>query len=139
MTQDEELSKYMALIEQYKEQIAQLEYQSSYIQAAINDYNKAKITIEQLKKTEKGIDLVVPIGGSTFINATAKDTDKVLIDIGSGIISEKKNDEAVKKIEQRIESLKKTQDRITDSIEKIQTEATEISEKAQKLYSEQLQ
>ena len=71
MTKDEELTKYMALIEQYKEQMNSIETQFSYLQAAINDYNKAKITLEQLSNTESGAEILLPIGGCTFINATA--------------------------------------------------------------------
>ena len=74
MTKDEELAKYMAQIEQYKEQINTLEMQNSYLQAAIADYNKAKITLEQLDKTDKNtpeqvycneynIDIVFQVGG----------------------------------------------------------------------------
>ena len=42
MTKDEELTRYMTVIEQYKEQMSSLETQSSYIQAAVADYNKAQ-------------------------------------------------------------------------------------------------
>ena len=67
MTKDEELAKYMALIEQHKEQLGQLETQYSYVQAAINEYTKARMTIEQLSKVGDGSDILVPIGGSTLL------------------------------------------------------------------------
>ena len=137
MTNDEELSKYMALIEQYKEQMNQLEMQSQYLQAAVADYNKAKITLEQLNNAESGTEMLLPIGGSTFINATAKDTSKVLFDIGGGIVTEKSSEDAIKKIDKRIEELQKTQERLMEMIQSIQAEATETYAKAQKLLAEQ--
>ena len=88
MTKDEELSNYMYQIEQYKEQLNQLDMQSQYLQAAMMDYNKAKLTLEQLKKTDKEVDMLLPIGGGAFIDASAKKTPKVLVDIGSGLIAE---------------------------------------------------
>ena len=136
MTKDEELAKYMSIIEQYKEQMTQLETQSSYLQAAINDYNRAKITIEKLNNVDKDTELFVPIGGSTFINATTNNTSKVLFDIGGGIVTEKASDDAIKKIDQRVEDLHKTQDKIMETIQKLQNEATEISAKAQQLLAE---
>ena len=136
MTKDEELAKYMAIIEQYKEQMNQLETQSQYIQAAINDYNRARITIEKLSNAEKGTELILPIGGSSFINATTNNTSKVLFDIGGGIVTEKASDDAIKKIDQRVEDLRKTQDNIMETIQKLQNEATEISAKAQQLLAE---
>jgi len=137
MTKDEELAKYMTLIEQYKEQMSSLETQSSYIQAAVVDYNKAKMTLEHLSKTSKGDDLLLPIGGSTFIKATASDTSKVLYDIGAGVITEKNSKDAVINIDKRIEELEKTQERLLEIMQNLQNEAAEISQKAQILMAQE--
>ena len=137
MTRDEELSRYMMMIEQYKEQMNQLEMQSSYVQAAVAEYNKARLTLEQLDKADKNSEILLPIGGSTFINATAKDSSKVLFDIGSGIVTEKNLDDAIKNIDKRIEDLQKTQDKLLTMMQQLQAEATEVSTKAQKLLAEQ--
>ena len=137
MTQDEELSSYMYQIEQCKEQLNQLDMQSQYLQAALMDYNKAKLTLENLKKTDKEIDILLPLGGGTFINASAKKSSKVLVDIGSGLVSEKTYDDAIKKIDERVKDLERTQEKLAQMIEQVKGEATELSEKAQKIMSEQ--
>jgi len=137
MTKEEELSRYLTQIEQYKEQINTLEMQSSYIQAAIVDYNKAKVTLENLGNADKENDVLIPIGGSTFINAKATDTSKALFDIGSGIVVEKDFEDAIKKIDKRVEDLQKTQDSINNMVQSLQDEAAAISEKAQQIYQEQ--
>jgi len=137
MTKDEELSRYMILIENYKEQLNSLEMQYSYLQAAIADYTKAKMTLEQLSKADDGTEILLPIGGSTFINATAKSTSKVLFDIGGGIVTEKTSDDAIKKIDKRIENLQQTEEKLSSMAQQLQTEATEISDKAQKLLAEE--
>jgi prefoldin alpha subunit len=135
MAKDEEISKYLVLIEQYKEQISQLEYQTQYIQAAINDYNKAKITLDKMNKIKKGNEILVPIGGSSYLIAKTDDTSKVLFDIGAGIITEKKSEEAITKIEKNIGNLEKTQKRVIEQLQKLQNEASEISQRAQTLMS----
>ena len=138
MNKDEEIQRHMMIIEQCKEQMNTLEMQNSYLQAAYADYNKAKLTLENLEKTnEKEIEMLIPIGGGALIDATAKSTDKVLMDIGAGLVSEKTYEEAIKKIDERLESLQKTQDKLNEMIERVQAEATQASEKAQKLLSEQ--
>ncbi|MBN2066584.1 MAG: prefoldin subunit alpha [Candidatus Thermoplasmatota archaeon] len=137
MTKDEELSRYMALIEYYKEQLSLLDTQMSYVQAAMNDYAKAKITVDHLQQQEKDAELVMPIGGSTFVYAKAADPAKVLFDIGSGIVTEKTAEDAMKKIDERIEQLQQTQEKLSSMIQQVQTEAQEVSEKAQKLATEQ--
>ena len=137
MTQDEELSRYMYQIEQYKEQLNQLDMQSQYLQAALMDYNKAKLTLENLKKRDKDLEVLLPIGGGTFIDASAKKSSKVLVDIGSGLVSEKNYDDAIKKIDERVKNLEKTQEKLAHMIEQVQEAATNISTKAQKIISEQ--
>ncbi len=136
MNKDEELAKYMSLIEQYKEQMNSLEMQSSYLQAAIAEYNKARITIEQLSGADKETEILLPIGGSTFINATAKDPSKVIFDIGGGIATEKTSDDAIKNIDKRINDLQKTQEKLLEAMQNLQNGATEVSAKAQKLLAE---
>jgi prefoldin alpha subunit len=137
MTQDEELSRYMYQIEQYKEQLNQLDMQSQYLQAALMDYNKAKLTLENLKKTDRDLEILLPIGGGTFIDASAKKSSKVLVDIGSGLVSEKNYDDAIKKIDERVKNLEKTQEKLAQMIEQVQQEATNISTKAQQIMSDQ--
>ena len=137
MTKDEELAKYVALIEQYKEQMSSLETQFSYLQAAITDYNKAKITLEQLSSTQTGTEILLPIGGGAFINGTVINPTKVLLDIGGGIVTEKKSDDAIQKINSRIDDLQRTQEKLLSVIQQLQNEATETSDKANKLLQEQ--
>ena len=136
MTKDEELSKYLALVEQYKEQMNSLEIQSQYLQAAILDYNKAKITLENLRNSEKNDEILLPIGGSTFINANIKNPSNVLFDIGAGIVTEKKAEDAVNNIDKKIQELQKTQEKLITMMQNLQNESAEISAKAQKLLSE---
>lgn len=139
MAKDEELTKCLAMIEQYKEQMNSLDMQSSYLQAAIMDYNKAKITLEHLSKTNKGEEILLPIGGNTFITANTNDPSKVLFDIGAGIITEKTSEDAIKKIDQRLEDLQKTQEKLSTIMQNLQNEVTEVYAKAQQLLAEKQQ
>ena len=137
MTKDEELAKYMALIEQYKEQMNSLEMQSSYLQAAIADYNKAKITLENLSNADTETEILLPIGGSTYIDAATKNTSKVLFNIGGEIMTEKTSEDAIKKIDKKIENLQKTQEKLIEMMQNLQNEAAEVTAKAQKILAEE--
>ena len=137
MNKDEELNRYMVQIEQYKEQMSQLEMQFQYLHAALADYNKAKMTLENLSNADTGSEVLLPIGGGVFIGATAKNTSKVLMDIGGDLITEKTPENAIKKIDERLENLEKTQEKMNEMMQNLQNEAAEVSAKAQKLVSEQ--
>ncbi len=137
MAKDEELQRYMIQIEQYKEQLSNLEMQMNYIQSAVAEYNRAKITVENLEKIEKETDMIIPIGGGVFLNAKPTNPSKVLVDIGSSYVTEKKYEDASQKIDERIKTLEKTQEKIKSMKEQMEAEANEISQKAQKLANEQ--
>ncbi len=137
MTKDEEVSRYLMIVEQCKEQLNQLEMQSQYIQAAIMDYKKARLTIEHLKELEKETEMMFPIGGGAYINTIAKKQEKILLDIGANIVTEKTYDEAIRKIDDRIKNIEKSQIRLNDMTENIQKQGEEAAEKAQKLLNEE--
>ena len=137
MNKEEELQKNMAIIEYYKEQLRSLELQFSYLQNAIADHTKAKITLEKLSKTKKDTDVLLPIGGGAFIDATAKNPTKVLFEVGNGIVIEKTANEAAEKIDKRIKDLQQTEEKISSMAQQLQNGAADASEKVEKILSEQ--
>ena len=136
MTKENEIATNLSMIEYYKEQLASIDMQIQYLQAAAADYHKAKITVEQLDKTKGVDDILVPVGLGVFINASTKDTSKILVDIGAGIVAEKTVDDAIKKIDGRIEALQENQKKLLSMAQQLQTEAVELSNKTQKLVDE---
>ncbi|MFO8078336.1 MAG: prefoldin subunit alpha [Thermoplasmatota archaeon] len=135
MTQEEEFQRYATLVEYYKEQLQSIDQQFSYLQAAVMDFNKAKITIEKIGEAEEGADILVPIGGGTFSFAKAKDTKKILTEVGAGIVLEKNPEEAIKILDRRIEELQKNQETLSKMSKNIQQQLEEVSTKAQQLLS----
>ena len=136
MTTEEEVQRNLSLIEYYKEQLTSMDMQAQYIQAAIADYYKAKMTIENLKKQQKGAEILVPVGLGVFLSASAKDTSKILVDIGAGLVIEKNADDAMKKIDSRIESLQKNQEKLYTVAQQVQTDAQALANKTQQMMSE---
>jgi prefoldin alpha subunit len=136
MTKEEEITRNLSLIEYYKEQLDSIDMQSQLMQAALRDYYKGKMTIEQLRKADENSEILIPVGGGAFINGSITNVSKVLVDIGAGLVTEKTVDGAVKKIDERIKNLQENQEKLLSMAQKLQTEATELSQKTQKLMEE---
>lgn len=136
MTKEDELQKYMTLIEYYKEQLKNLEYQFSLIQTTINDQSKAKLTLQKLKGAKNESELLLPIGAGAFINATLNNSSKVLYDVGEGIVIEKTIDDTINKIDQRIKELQDTEEKISTMAQQIQNEAAEVQNKAESILAQ---
>jgi prefoldin alpha subunit len=133
MSKDQEVSRNLTLIEYYKEQLTTLDAQLQYLQAAVADFYKAKITVEQLCKTTENHEILIPIGGGSYLSGLLKDNAKVLVDIGAGLVTERSHEDAVKKIQQRITALQENQQKLLTLAQKIEQEAAELSEKTQKM------
>jgi len=136
MTKEDELQKYMTLIEYYKEQLKTLEYQFSLIQTTINDQTKAKITLENINGVKNDSELLLPIGGGAFINTTLKNSSKVLYDVGEGIVIEKTVEDTIKKVDIRIKELTQTEENISTMAQQIQNEASNAQNKAESILSQ---
>jgi prefoldin alpha subunit len=136
MTKEEEITRNLSLIEYYKEQLNSVDIQTQYMQAALTDYHKARLTIEQLHNADENSDILIPVGGGAFINGSIKNVSNVLVDIGAGLVAEKTIDDALKKIDERIKSLQENQERLLSMAQKLQEDGTELSKKTQKLMEE---
>lgn len=139
MNQEEEFQRYAAMVDYYKSQLESIENQNSYLQAAIMDYQKAKLTVQKLSETQTGNEMLIPIGGGVFTYATTKKPSKVLADIGAGIVIEKNPKEALTIIDKRIKDLQENQQSLNEMSEKIQNQMKEISQKAQAIYEQSVQ
>ena len=133
MGNEEEITKNLTMIEYYKEQLNSIDMQAQYLQAAVADFHKAKITVEQLHKADDKSEILIPIGGGVFLNGILTDHSKVLVDIGAGLVTEKTVDDAIKKVDKRIKTLQENYEKLMSMARKLENDATELSQKTQKM------
>jgi len=134
MAEQGNAAEYMALLEAYKSQLESLEQQSNYLQALINEYTKARITIEELNKRENNAEILVPIGGGAFVPAASQDTSKVILAEGADIFIERSVDEAIEVLNKRIEDLQNSLGKLDDMARQIQERSQEISDTLQNMF-----
>jgi len=131
MTKEEEITRNLTLIEYYKQQLESIDMQLQYLQSTLADYQRAKITVEQLHAVDENSELLIPVGAGTFVNGSLKNASNVLIGVGAGIVIEKTVDEAVLKLEERIKRLQENLEKMVSLGQKIQSDAEECSKKTQ--------
>jgi len=93
----------------YFEQTAEsLQQRLSMLNAAMTDLSYAKMTLESLEQEKENAEMLVPIGGSGYINVKLANPNKVIIGLGAGVSIEKTPLEAKAIVTQRMEELQKT-------------------------------
>jgi prefoldin alpha subunit len=93
----------------YLEQTAEaLQQRISMVNAAITDLSYASATLDGIEKEKENAEMLVPIGGSSYVKAKLVDSDKILINMGSGVSVEKNLAEAKVTLKERLDELEKT-------------------------------
>jgi prefoldin alpha subunit len=106
--EEEELRK-LSVEMRFLEQTAEtLQQRISMVNAAITDLSYANIALENLEKEKENAELLVPIGGSSYIKAKLTSHDKVIVGMGANVSIEKTLPEAKVLIKERLEELEKS-------------------------------
>jgi prefoldin alpha subunit len=106
--EEEELRKLsveMRLLEQTAET---LQSRISMLSAAITDLTYANMTLEGVEKEKENAELLVPIGGSSYVRVKLANPDKVVVGMGAGVSVEKTLPEAKSMLKERLDELEKT-------------------------------
>jgi prefoldin alpha subunit len=105
---EEELRK-LSMEMRYLEQTADaLQQRISMVNAAITDLTYANLTLDGIEKEKENAELLVPIGGNTYVRAKIADTNKVIVGLGAGVSVEKTLADARTTLKQRLDDLEKT-------------------------------
>jgi prefoldin alpha subunit len=95
----------------------------SMLNAVTTDLTYANMTLESLEKEKENSELLVPIGGTSYLRAKLDNPDKIIVGIGAGVSVEKTRQEAKDIIKKRLEDLEKartaTQQQFTQVAERI--------------------
>ena len=105
--EEEELRK-LSVEMRFLEQTAEtLQQRLSMLNAAITDLSYANMTLDGVEKEKENADLLVPIGGSSYVKMRLASPDKVVVGIGAGVSVEKSLPEAKAMLKERLEELEK--------------------------------
>jgi prefoldin alpha subunit len=107
-SKEEELSRLSVEIRLLEQTAETLQQRIGMINAAITDLTYANMTLKDMEKEENDAELLVPIGGSSYIKAKLASNDKVVLGLGAGVSVEKTLPEAKVIVKERLDELEKT-------------------------------
>jgi len=106
--EEEELTR-LTVEMRFLEQTAEtLQQRIGMINAAITDLTYANMTLDGMEKEKEDAELLVPIGGSSYVKVKLASTDKVVVGMGAGVSIEKTLPEAKAIVKERLGELQKT-------------------------------
>jgi prefoldin alpha subunit len=84
-----------------------LQSRMNMINSAVADLTYAQMTLGGLEKENEKSELLVPIGGTSYIRAKLDNPDKIIVGMGAGVSVEKTRQEAKEIIKKRQQDLDK--------------------------------
>jgi len=107
-SQEEELRR-LSVEMRYLEQTAEtLQQRISMINAALTDLTYASATLDGIEQEKENAEMLVPIGGSSYVKVKLAESDKVIVGLGAGVSVEKSLADAKATMKERLDELEKT-------------------------------
>ena len=123
--EEEELRK-LSVEMRFLEQTAEtLQQRISMMNAAMTDLAYANMTLDGMEKEKENSELLVPIGGSSYVKVKLENPDKVIVGMGASVSVEKTLPEAKSILKERLAEVEKTmlsaQQQFAQIVERINT------------------
>jgi prefoldin alpha subunit len=124
------LTMELRLLEQTAET---LQTRMNMINAAATDLRYAQTTLEGLEKQNEKSEMLVPIGGTSYIRARLDNPNQIIVGMGAGVSVEKTRQEAKEIIKKRLEDLEKARTSVQQQFTQVAEKINQDREKAEAL------
>jgi len=125
MTEDQVQEDLMRL-EAYRNQLNALLQQHQILSASRQDHLRARESLEGVDRTTAASELLLPLGGETFVRGSVDRDAPVLVGMGSGIVVEMERPKVTELLAERIV-------RIEQALRDLEGQMTSIDERIQAL------
>jgi prefoldin alpha subunit len=131
---EEELRKAVAELRSFETIMEDLRSRYQIVLASINDLQVSKSALEEISKAGEGVELFLDIGGGVYGKAVLKDTNRFLVNTGSGILIERSLEETLKLVDKRLNELNNARGSIETQMSSLQARIDESRNRVQLLY-----
>lgn len=121
-----------------KEYGQQAEVFAGQLELMENGRMEALAAIEALESLVASDDgtVLLQVGGGASLRAKILEPEKVLLNIGSDVIVEKTNSDAVSYLKDRITEMEASQKKVAETLEKLKSQMNEIAKRLEQGYSQ---
>jgi len=130
---EEEIRKLSVEL-RYLEQTAEaLQSRLNMLNAVATDLTYANSALENLQRENENAELLVPIGGTSYVKARLDSPDKIIVGIGAGVSTERTRQEAKDIVKKRLGDLEKARTATQQQFSQVAGKINEDREKFEDL------
>ena len=124
-----ELQEKFVLYQFLNQRLEEIKQHATIIQHRMMEIETSKIALTEMKTAKSESEILVPLGSGIYAFGRNSSSQKVLVDLGAGIIAKKTIDEAT-------DFMEKKKKEIEDAVQILQSEANAITSKLQEIVPE---
>jgi len=127
------IEEKVAILQQIQRDFEVLQRRLVELELVANEYRRAVSTLEFLKGTEGEVNALISLGGGIYAYSDIKESKKVLVDIGSGVVVEKDVESALEFLKKRLEEIDRSSAETTNTLKSLALEASKIQQEIAEL------
>lgn len=93
MATKEQVARALAELQIIEQIVNEFQLRIATLDAALREHESAISLIEEMKKAEGGMEVLIPIGGGNFVHGTITSTEKMEVSVGAGVVVTKSVEE----------------------------------------------
>ncbi|MEM2875686.1 MAG: prefoldin subunit alpha [Candidatus Bathyarchaeia archaeon] len=113
-----------------------LQSRINFVNAALTELRLARMSLEGLEKEKEGSELLVHIGGGSYIKTRLETPNVIITGVGADVSIEKTLPQALENIKGRIEELEKTSNSLSKQLDQVLSRIAEGRSKLQSMVEE---
>lgn len=130
---EEQVRDDLMRLDVYRNQLSQMLQQHQMVSASRTDHLRARETLEGLDRVGPEPELLLPVGGDTFLRGSPRDSAHVLLGIGSGIVVEMERPKASQVLAERLVQLDKAAQDLETQMRALEERITVLSSRLEAL------
>ncbi|OPY33862.1 MAG: Prefoldin subunit alpha [Methanomassiliicoccales archaeon PtaU1.Bin124] len=131
---EQELRQALGAVEVYKAQLEGILEQQQLVQMSLEELSRGKATVSEFMKAAEGDEVLVPVGGGSFVRARVEKNQSILVNVGSGISVEKTAEEAMQLMDARAQEMMDAMKKLSESRQVIEMKSAQLNQMLQSEY-----
>ncbi|WP_456328929.1 prefoldin subunit alpha [Archaeoglobus sp.] len=128
MSSEKEIQEKVATLQILQEEAEALQRRIVEMEILENEYRKTLETLEFFESIDNGVEALMNLGGGVFAYVDVKNSKKMLVDIGSGVVVEREVGEAMEFIKKKIKRIEENQEKMTSMLQQILAQVQKIQQ-----------
>ncbi len=132
MTDEQKVQEKLAALQYLQSEAEVLQRRIVELELLENEYRKTLETLEFFESIDSDVEALMNLGGGVFAYVDVRNSKKMLVDIGSGVVVEREVKEAIEFVKNRIKKIEENSKNLTAMLQQVLAQAAKIQEELSK-------